>query len=122
MLWECPFVKSFWFKIIYILHLQISSQTLICGGANNIINKLLSIVMYIIYKKIVVDLVNLVNHNVNTGFIFVCDTWDSISSWNLSSGKIIIFLGWALRCSSAKFATSMMSRKKNDELPHSHKI
>ena len=55
MLWECPFVKSFWFKIQNILNLQISYQTLICGGTDNIVNHLLSILMYFIYKKFVVD-------------------------------------------------------------------
>jgi len=55
LLWECSETKNMWSVIENILLIEISFETLIIGTKNINMNNVISVVMYIIYKKFIVE-------------------------------------------------------------------
>ena len=55
MLWDCNCVKAFWIHLSNMLKIDISYQLLILGNENKTQNNMLSVILYLIYKKFLND-------------------------------------------------------------------
>jgi len=56
LLWECPQTFQLWNTLSENLHININYEYIILGGNNRKLNNVISVIMYIIYKKFVEDL------------------------------------------------------------------
>ena len=56
LIWECQNVHTFWNNLQDKLHIEITYKTLILGDKDKNKNNLLSIIMYSIYKKFIMDI------------------------------------------------------------------
>ena len=55
MLWECREVQNFWTLLIDNIHINITYHKLILGIGNKAIDNAFSVLMFIIYKKFIID-------------------------------------------------------------------
>ena len=62
LIFDCYEVKEFWKKIQTVLDIAISYEILIIGDKNITQNNMFSVLMYIIYKKFLVDYENIGNN------------------------------------------------------------